>query len=84
MPTLLKLGPADEGRPLTLDEFFASDYQEGYRYELIDGRLSVLPQPNLPASRRHGKRWRITQVPFGETYTTRLLPDFALLVDPRR
>jgi Uma2 family endonuclease len=48
MTTMLKLGPADEGRPLTLDEFMAADYAEGYRYELIDGKLSVAAQPNAP------------------------------------
>jgi Uma2 family endonuclease len=48
MTTLLKLGKADHGRPLTLDEFWHSDYAEGYRYELIDGKLYVCPSPNLP------------------------------------
>ena len=49
MTTLLKLGPADRDRELTVEEFFAGDYQEGYRYELIDGRLYVSPQPDSPA-----------------------------------
>jgi Uma2 family endonuclease len=48
MNTVVKLGPADHGRPLTLDEFFCGDYQEGSHYELIDGRLYVSPVPNLP------------------------------------
>jgi Uma2 family endonuclease len=51
MTTMLKLGKADHGRPLTLDEFWHSDYMEGYRYELIDGKLYVCPQPNLPEAR---------------------------------
>jgi Uma2 family endonuclease len=46
--TLLKLGPTDHNRVLTLDEFWSSDHEEGYRYELIDGRLYVSPRPNLP------------------------------------
>jgi Uma2 family endonuclease len=33
---------------MTLDEFLAGDYEEGSRYELIDGRLYVSPEPNLP------------------------------------
>jgi hypothetical protein len=35
--------------------------------------------------RRRGAQWqpRLT-VPFGGTYTTRLLPGFSLVVDPRR
>jgi Uma2 family endonuclease len=42
------LGPADHGRRMTYDEYLAGDYQEGYKYELIDGELYVSPQPNLP------------------------------------
>jgi Uma2 family endonuclease len=42
------LTPADQGRPLTLAEFEAARSQEGYRYELIDGKLEVSPLPNLP------------------------------------
>jgi hypothetical protein len=38
----------------------------------------------LLAHRRHGKQWRIKEVPPGESYTTRLLPDFELIVDPDR
>lgn len=49
MSTVLKkFGPADHGRPMALDEFMAADYVEGYQYELIDGKLYVSPQPNLP------------------------------------
>lgn len=51
MTTLVKLGPADHGRPMTLEEFYAGDYQEGYQYELIDGKLYVSPLPNLPQGR---------------------------------
>jgi Uma2 family endonuclease len=51
MKTALELGPADRGRLLDLDEFMAGDYQGGYLYELIDGRLYVSPLPNLPEDR---------------------------------
>src|SRR5437868_3967126 len=44
----LYLTPNDQGRPLTLEEFERSGSQEGYRYELIDGKLEVSPIPNLP------------------------------------
>jgi Uma2 family endonuclease len=44
----LQLGPADHGRPMSLDEFLAGDYEAGYKYELIDGRLYVSPEANLP------------------------------------
>jgi Uma2 family endonuclease len=33
---------------MTLEEFHSADGLEGYRYELIDGRLYVAPAPNLP------------------------------------
>lgn len=51
MATVTKLGPADQGRPMTYEEYLAGDYQEGYRYELIDGKLYVSPEANLPAHR---------------------------------
>ena len=44
----LRLGPADHGRKLPLDELYSADYQEGYKYEIIDGALYVSPVPNLP------------------------------------
>jgi Uma2 family endonuclease len=50
MATLLKLGPSDHGRVLTLEEFTSGDYADGYRYELLDGRLEVSPVPNQPAN----------------------------------
>jgi Uma2 family endonuclease len=48
MATVVKIGPADHGRPMTLEEYFAGDYEEGYRYELIDGKLYVSPEANFP------------------------------------
>jgi Uma2 family endonuclease len=51
MTTLLKIGPADNGRPMSLEEFLNADGTEGYHYELIDGKLSVSPVPNLPENR---------------------------------
>ena len=48
MATVLKIGPGDHGRPMGLEEFTAGDYEEGYQYELIDGRLYVSPQPDAP------------------------------------
>jgi Uma2 family endonuclease len=48
MRTQVYLTPADHGRPLTLEEFLNADAQEGYRYEIIDGRLEVSPIPDLP------------------------------------
>jgi Uma2 family endonuclease len=45
---MLKLGPADHGRAVTAEEFESADYERGYRYELIRGRLYVSPVPNAP------------------------------------
>ena len=47
MPTFLKLGPANRGQPLTNEEYLAGNFQEGFRYELIDGRLYVAAAPNF-------------------------------------
>lgn len=47
----LKLGPADHGHPLTLDEFDDADFEPGFKYELIDGGLYVAPAPNPPENR---------------------------------
>jgi Uma2 family endonuclease len=200
MSTVVKIGPEDHGRPMSFEEYQAGDYQQGYHYELIDGRLYVSPEANLPEDsvetwllpkvqeyskkhpeiinyvtnkarvfvprrrgitapepdlaayhdfplhlpfrqrrwqdvspilvgeiltigdpskdlirnvelyllvasikeywlfdtredpeqpllrvyRRHGKKWRIQEFAFGETYTTSLLPGFRLLIDPRK
>src|SRR4051794_15161387 len=45
---LRKLGPADHGRRMTYEEFRAGDYREGYKYELIRGRLYVSAMPLPP------------------------------------
>jgi len=200
MSTVLQIGPEDHGRSMTLEEFQSGDYQEGFHYEIIDGKIYVSPLPNfsqgflekwlykkldrysddhlevinfvynktrvmvpgrpgatipepdvaayrdypqdLPIAevnwddfspilvaeilsaddpnkdlvrnvelylqvpsikeywifdnranpdqptmlwrRRHGKRWIKRQLDFGETFTTRLLPGFELLIDPHR
>ena len=44
----LRLGPADHGRPLTLEEYLDAEVQEGYRYELAKGVLEVTEVPNDP------------------------------------
>jgi Uma2 family endonuclease len=51
MPTQLYLTPADQGRFLTWEEFRSASAEEGFRYELIHGRLEVVPLPNLPHDR---------------------------------
>jgi Uma2 family endonuclease len=39
--TPLRVGPADHGRMMTLDEFEEAEFEEGYRYELARGVLEV-------------------------------------------
>jgi Uma2 family endonuclease len=50
MPTAtrLKLTPADHGREIDPDDFEHSDCEEGYRSEIIDGRVYMSPVPNAP------------------------------------
>jgi Uma2 family endonuclease len=45
--TALRLGPADAGRRLSLEEFTTASFAEGHKYELIDGRLTVAPAADL-------------------------------------
>jgi Uma2 family endonuclease len=51
MSTALTLGLVHHGHPVSWDEFQAAEFEEGYKYELIDGRLYVAPAPNLPEDR---------------------------------
>ena len=43
-----RLGPADHGLRMSLDEFREADAEEGYRYELARGILEVTQVPNDP------------------------------------
>jgi Uma2 family endonuclease len=51
MKTALYLTPRDHGRRLTIDELESAQGQEGYRYELIGGKLDVSPLPDVPHDR---------------------------------
>src|SRR5580692_1997521 len=42
----LKLGPADHGKRLSLDEFDEAEFEPGAKYEIIDGRVYVSTEPN--------------------------------------
>lgn len=46
--TRLRLSHRDHGRELTYDQFLTASYEQGFRYELIEGRLYVSPLPNYP------------------------------------
>ncbi len=47
MTTLVRIGPTDHGRPMTLEEFNAAEGAEGHQYELIDGKVYVSPEANF-------------------------------------
>ena len=49
--TPLRIGPADRGRTMTLEEFLAAGVEEGYRYELARGVLEVNQVANDPNAR---------------------------------
>jgi Uma2 family endonuclease len=49
--TRLRLGPQDEGMPLSWEEYRDAERVPGFRYELIYGRLVVSPQPNFKHDR---------------------------------
>ena len=51
-------------------------------YWLIDPRKNP-ERPTFRVHRRQGKKWRVLQPAFGSVYTTKLLPGFALIIDPR-
>jgi Uma2 family endonuclease len=48
MSTVLQFGPADHGRLVGDDDAEGGSFDEGYRYEVIDGRLYVSPQADQP------------------------------------
>lgn len=53
-------------------------------YWILDGGDDP-GRPTLTVYRRRGARWqKPIRHPSGDTYTTRLLPGFALLIDPRQ
>ena len=47
--TITKIGPADHGRRMSLEEFDHAEGQEGYLYELSRGVITVADVPR----RRH-------------------------------
>ncbi len=52
LPTVTpRIGPADHGRRMTLDEFIEADWQEGWLYELARGVVEVTEVPGP----KHGR-----------------------------
>jgi Uma2 family endonuclease len=48
MTAILYLTPKDQGRAIPLNEFERAAGEEGYHYELIEGKLEVSPLPDMP------------------------------------
>lgn len=65
--TTLKIGPADNGRAMSLDDFDRAESEEGYQYELGRGIITVVdvPQPRhlaqIDASREQSSVYRHAQ-----------------------
>lgn len=57
--TKLQLGPADNGRRLSIQEFRDADEEEGYRFELGRGVLEVTEVPNTRHRRVVGNLYRM-------------------------
>jgi Uma2 family endonuclease len=56
MSTLTRrIGPADHGQRMTLDEFIEADFEEGWLYELARGVLDVTEVPGLNHGRIVGR-----------------------------
>ena len=50
--TATLIGPADDGRPMSLDEFSRADGQEGFLYELGRGIITVVNVPGIPHAKQ--------------------------------
>jgi Uma2 family endonuclease len=48
LATTREITPSDHGRRMSLHDYEQARGREGFRYELIDGRVYVSPQPNEP------------------------------------
>jgi Uma2 family endonuclease len=51
MATVHMLGLVNHNQPVSDEEFETAEFEPGYKYELIDGRLYVSPEPNMPEVR---------------------------------
>jgi Uma2 family endonuclease len=54
---VLVLGPGDHGRPVSDEEYLSAEFEEPWRYELVDGRLVVM-SPNSEEHDDAAEPWR--------------------------
>jgi len=78
------LSPEDPDKDLVRNVELYFQVPSIREYWLFDTRAEGADRPTLRVHRRWGGRWRVIDVAFGETYATKLLPGFELVVDPRR
>jgi len=52
-------------------------------YWVLNGSQSVM-EPTLIVHTRRGKSWAVAHYPYNSIYTTKILPGFELLIDPRK
>ena len=82
--TPLRFGPDDAGRLVTADEFRTADFEEGFIYERVRGRLVVMPPAgpddryvSRPFRRKLGGYWD-THPQLIDDDTTPLLPGLSV------
>ncbi|HUR55698.1 MAG TPA: Uma2 family endonuclease [Gemmataceae bacterium] len=74
---------ADRRKDLERNPDLYRDVPSVREYWVLDGRDDA-NTPTLIQHRRYGRRWVVREFPFGTTFTTKLLPGFSLLIDPRK
>jgi Uma2 family endonuclease len=57
--TTRRIGPADHGQRMTLDEFVDADFEEGWLYELARGVIDVTEVPGIHHGRIVGRLTRL-------------------------
>jgi len=77
------LSPKDPNKDLVRNVKLFWQIPSIKEYWIFDTRLSAA-LPAMLVYRRQPKKWKIIEVAPGETYTTRLLPGFELILDRRR
>jgi Uma2 family endonuclease len=82
---VVKIGPSDHGKPMSLDDFDRAEVQEGYRYELGRGVIVVSDLPG----RRHRAQWKeihrqvsVYQVTFPDVIDTLATGDVCKILVP--
>jgi Uma2 family endonuclease len=80
--TAIRIGPADNGRRMSLEEFEAAEVQDGRlrigvkEYWIVDPDRQV-----LVVMRRSRGRWIETTIKPPEAYRSRLLPGFEFSIE---